>query len=80
MHFLTIKEMHASSKGDHENASICRQACESFFREHLGSWTDGLLKSIRAGIEVGNGKPIPFYERLIGLCQLFLDDRKETLS
>ena len=80
MHLLAVKEMHASGKGDSENASICRQASESFLREHLGSWTDGLLKSIRAGIEAGNGKPIPFYERLIGLCQLFFDDRNETLS
>ncbi len=80
MHLLTIKEMHASGKGDHENASICRRAGESFFREHLGLWTDGLLKSIKAGIEAGDGKPVPFYEHLIRLCQLFLDDRKETLS
>ncbi len=80
MHLLTIKEMYASGKGDHENASICRQAGESFLREHLSLWTDGLLKSIKAGIKAGDGKTISFYDHLIGLCQLFLDDRKETLS
>lgn len=80
MHFLTIKEMHASGKGEHENASICRRARESFFREHLGLWTDSLLKTIRAGIEAGRGEPIPFYGHLIELFQLFLDDRKESLS
>lgn len=80
MHLLTVKEMYAFDKGEHENASICRQARESFFREHLGWWTDGLLKSLRAGIEAGRGKPIPFYGHLIELFQLFLDDRKESLS
>jgi TorA maturation chaperone TorD len=55
-------------------------AREKFFREHLGLWTADLLKAIRAGIEGGKVKPIPFYEHLIELFQLFLDDRKESLS
>ena len=80
MHFLMVKEMHASSKGEHENALICRQARESFFREHLAPWTDDLLQTIRASIEVGKGKLIPFYTHLIDLFQLFLDDRKESLA
>ncbi len=80
MHLLAVKEMHASSKGEHQNASICMDAREKFFREHLGLWTDGLLKAVQAGIKGGKVKPIPFYAHLFELFQLFLDDRKETLS
>ncbi len=43
---LLLKEAHALKNNDEEKAKICRDARNSFFEEHLGSWAHLFSQSI----------------------------------
>ena len=75
MHYLTLKEGHALRAAEPENASLCRDAQEKFFDEHLATWTDALIDAMRAH---GEGLA-PFYIHLVDLLQLLIEHEKEVL-
>ena len=77
MHLLTFKQAHALGAGQIENASLCEQAGEKFFREHLSTWVDPLIDSLRAR---DPDALHPFYARLIDLLELFMESEKESLA
>lgn len=77
MHLLALKESHAASLGQADNAAVCRDARVKFFNEHLARWTDSLLEMMRA--RSGENQH-PFYENLMKLLQLFIESEKESLA
>ncbi len=77
MHLLAHKESHALSVGQTENAALCRDARQKFFREHLMTWTDELLEAMRR--QAGDRR-MPFYEHLMSLLELVIDGEKEGLT
>ena len=77
MYYLALKEAHALRAGQADNASLCRDAQQKFFGEHLSTWTDTLLETMRAR---GGGKLPPFYAHLTGLLQVFMERERKELA
>jgi DMSO reductase family type II enzyme chaperone len=76
MHYLILKERHAVLAGEPDNASLCRDAGAKFLREHLMTWTDEFVRSVREGdCDIG-----PLYGGLIDLFELFMEREKEELA
>ncbi len=77
MHYLAAKECHALRTGREDEATVCKDAQKKFFREHLGSWTDSLLRAMRLGVgEAGT----PFYTDLMEVLQQFIEVEKEGFA
>ncbi|HDZ22473.1 hypothetical protein LCGC14_0615620 [marine sediment metagenome] len=79
MHLLTLKEHYAAGKGDQEHATLCREAGQKFFRDHLSLWTEGLLAAMRASLSKDDRDHHLFYEHLMSLLECFISSEKETL-
>lgn len=76
MHYLTIKEHHAQRAGQSDNASVCREAQENFFADHLAEWSESIADMMRSR---NNQRPVPFYSHLIDLLQQFIKSERESL-
>ena len=77
MHLLLLKEAHALQAGESEHASVCRDAREKFFREHVVAWVPSLLAAMRAR---GGEALVPFYTSLMDLLEAFIEEEKEGLT
>lgn len=67
MHFLSLKEAYALTKGHpEERLALCREAQAKFLGEHLGQWVPGFEERLR---EKAEGS---FYALLGGLLRTFL--------
>ncbi len=71
MHVVSYKEAWALVQGDEEHARLCRDAQESFLRDHLLRWAPDLVRRVEA---LAGGGP---YAALARLGRLFL--RAEAL-
>lgn len=75
MHFLTLKEAHATVKGHpEEKIALCREAQRKFLDEHLGQWLPSFLLALKG--KAGSGP----YRALGELTGSFLTAEMERLA
>jgi TorA maturation chaperone TorD len=61
MAYLLVREALAESAGQHETVTICRDAREKFYREHLSVWVEDMAK------QVGEKAEKPLYKHVTKL-------------
>ncbi len=66
MHYLTFKEAYALTHHGEDKAHICREAQETFLREHLGCWVPTFCRLLAKA--AGGG----FYHTLAALTEQFI--------
>ncbi len=71
MRLLCLLESKALLQNEHERAEICISSQKKFLSEHLGRWTEDLMKKT-----VG----IPFYGRLCEILERWIEMELELLS
>lgn len=75
MHFLTLKEAHATVKGHPEDKiALCQEAQRKFLDEHLGKWLPSFLSALKGKAASGP------YRSLGKLTESFFTAEMERLS